>query len=171
MKKTVLAFVAILSLALLLAGCGQTTSESTSQAGQTPAPQEPTTQSATETTIQEPIASAVTPAAEETTEEPIVSADTTAVEETTTVSDTSSAETIEVAGCSDTDDGKDYGVAGSLVDAHGVTDSDRCSTNENYPGRLYESYCGADGKRARETYDCPSGSCMVGACVAAESTQ
>ena len=152
MNQTVLAFVAVLSLALLLAGCGQTSSTSTAQQ---PAPQEQTTQQTT------------TP--ETTTQETSTTTETTMTDETST--DTSSAsEEVAVAGCTDSDGGKMYDVKGSIVDARDVTDTDRCSENENYPGRLYESYCKEDGNHGRETYDCPSDSCMDGACVAAESS-
>ncbi|MBI5072755.1 hypothetical protein HZA99_02970 [Candidatus Woesearchaeota archaeon] len=165
MKKTVLAFVAILSLALLLAGCGQTTSKPTQTIG-TPASQEQTTQTA-------PASETTTVPAKKTASPQATPTETTTTETTASgnVADTSSVSTIAVAGCSDTDSGKDYSVKGSLVDARGVTDVDRCSSNENYPGRLYESYCKEDGNHGRETYDCPSGKCSDGACVAAESTQ
>ena len=168
MNQTVFALVALLSLALLLAGCGQTSSTSTAEQ---PASQEQTTQETTmpETTTETPAAETTMP--ETTTETP--AAETTSMETSTEASSETtslSSESIEVAGCTDSDGGKVYDVKGTLVDSHAVTDMDRCSTNENYPGRLYESYCGEDGKRGRETYDCPSGSCMDGACVAAESS-
>jgi hypothetical protein len=72
---------------------------------------------------------------------------------------------IEIAGCTDSDGGMNYDVAGDIVDVNGIEDSDYCSQNENYPGRLYENYCQDSGKYGRETYDCPSGSCVLGACV------
>ena len=146
MKKTLVFLAAVLSLALFIAGCGGGTTETATETTT-----ETTTETAVETTTEETTTAEETTTEEATTEEAVA-------EET--------AETIEVAGCTDTDGGKDYDVAGDVVDARGVTDSDRCSLNENYPGKLYESFCQEDGNHGRETYDCPSGKCADGACVA-----
>ena len=75
---------------------------------------------------------------------------------------------IEVEGCEDTDGGLNYDEAGTVTDVHDLVDADYCSQNENYAGRLYEVYCLENGKRGRETYDCPSGLCQSGACAEAE---
>ncbi len=101
----------------------------------------------------------------ETKEEAKETSDETVVEETTseTIYEGSSQ-----AGCVDGDGGKNYELYGTIVDAHGTTDYDRCSENANYPGRLYESYCKDNGYRGRETYDCPSGKCEAGVCAAEE---
>lgn len=159
MKKIYFVVFSLVTLVfLLLTGCGSEESATTKTS-----PAEIAT--GTQVTVETP--------AEETTETETV------VEETTTASAEESIveETVETAlayeggsqaGCEDTDGGKNYDTYGTIVDAHGTTDYDRCSENENFPERLYESYCGDDGKRARETYDCPSGKCGAGACVAAE---
>ncbi len=173
MKQTIFALVVVFFLALLLAGCGKqsTMSQSTTEASApAPAMQQQPTQSApaTETTtITNPSSST-----ESTSSSSMgtSSASSSMSSSSSTSSDASSAMTQEVAGCTDTDGGKEYNMKGSLVDVRGVTDADRCSENENYPGRLYESYCKADGNHGRETYDCPSGKCSDGACVAADSS-
>lgn len=168
MKKIILAFVAILCFALLVAGCGQSTSETTEQTVEDAlAVEEQTAQTA--------------PASEATTEPAAAMETTSSTTESSSMSSATPSDSVtsqessplmteEVAGCTDSDGGKNYELKGSLVDAHDVTDVDRCSTNENYPGRLYESYCKEDGNRGRETYDCPSGSCMNGACVAVDNS-
>lgn len=150
MKKTLVFLAAVLSLALFIAGCGGGTTETTTET----ATEETTDETTTETTTEETAVEEETATEEATTEEAVTEEET--------------AETIEVAGCTDTDGGKNYDVAGDIIDARGVTDSDRCSQNENYPGRLYESYCQEDGLHGRETYDCPSNKCVDGACVAEE---
>ncbi len=73
---------------------------------------------------------------------------------------------ITVEGCTDSDGGLNYDLAGSVTDVNGITDEDYCSANENYPGRLYETYCNEDGTHGRETHNCPSGVCELDACVA-----
>src|SRR3989338_2451071 len=161
MKKIFLVFIGVISL--FLVGCGS------EEATTTEMPAEETA-IGTQVTVETPAEESVVEesASEATTEETSSdSAETEAAAEETT-------ETVSVyeggsqLGCEDTDGGKNYDTYGTIVDAHGTTDFDRCSENENFPERLYESYCGEDGKRARETYDCPSGSCKAGACAAAE---
>lgn len=154
MKKMTLIFIAL--VALLLVGCGE---EITTEV----AVEETVAESDTTVTVETPVdeSSATT---EETTEE--TSETETVAEETAET--TSAYEGGSQAGCEDTDGGKNYELYGTIVDVHGTTDYDRCSENEYSLQRLYESFCGEDGKRARETYDCPSGSCKAGACVAAE---
>ncbi len=167
--KKLLFVLGILCTALIIAGCGSERAETT----------EETTQAEEEVAAEETTEVAEQPAVEETVEETVVEEVTETAQEAATEEETvteevaaeESAETIEVEGCNDSDGGIDYDVAGSIVDARGTTDFDRCSENENYPGRLYENYCGEDGKRIRETYDCPSNKCSAGACVAAESTE
>ncbi len=158
--KKILLILGILFAALVIAGCGAKTEETTEET----APAEVVAEQPTveETTTEEAVV-------EETTEEVTeAAAEETVTEEVAAEETTESTETIEVTGCTDSDGGKNYEVAGSIIDARGTTDFDRCSENENYPGRLYESYCGEDGKRIRETYDCPSNKCSAGVCVAAE---
>ncbi len=159
MRKTLFLLV-VAVIALMIAGCGaeQSTTEETVTG-------EPTAEEQTTVEVTEPAAEEATPteevSAEETTEE-------TSVEEATE----SDFEVIAVEGCTDSDNGKDYATAGSMTDINGINDGDVCSTNENYPGRLYEVYCKEDGKHGRETYDCPSNVCESGACVEeAEATE
>jgi hypothetical protein len=180
MKKIFLVVCSLVTLvSLFLTGCGSEDSAVT----ETPAAETPTE---VEVTAETPVETTST-VTEETTDE-TASVDETAADESASTEETTeeTAETETVAeetaqttsayeggsqaGCEDTDGGKNYDTYGTIVDAHGTTDYDRCSENENYLGRLYESYCGEDGKRARETYDCPSGSCKAGACAPAEET-
>ena len=185
MKKIFLVVLSLVTLvSLLLLGCGSEETATT----ETPAEE---TATGTQVTVETPAEEIAT--TEETVEETTTeSTEESAVEETAseaTTEETSSdsteteaaaeetTETVSVyeggsqLGCEDTDGGKNYDTYGTIVDAHGTTDFDRCSENENFPERLYESYCGEDGKRARETYDCPSGSCKAGACAAAEASE
>lgn len=153
MKKILL----LLVVALLIAGCGaeQTTEESTT---------EPTTEEQTTVEVTEPAAEETAPT-EEAAEEPVVEETTEEIVEE--VAEETATESIVVEGCTDSDNGKDYAIAGTMADINGIEDHDICSTNENYPGRLYEVYCKEDGKHGRETYDCPSGVCQSGTCVEA----
>jgi outer membrane murein-binding lipoprotein Lpp len=146
MKKILFLIVAAI-VALMVAGCGaeQTTEQTTEE-------------STTETTVTEE------PIVEQTTEETVATEETTETAEETTAESNEEFETVTVEGCTDSDGGKDYATAGTMTDINGIEDSDSCSTNENYPGRLYEVYCKEDGKHGRETYDCPSGVCQSGAC-------
>ncbi len=162
MKKTIVFLLSLVAVAiLLLAGCG-----SEERITEAAAPVEETTTVSVEQT---PAQSSET--AEETSTE---TTEESAISESmeTTSTESSSEETIyegaSVAGCVDSDGGKNYDLVGSIVDARGVTDKDRCSENENFPGKLYESYCQEDGNHGRETYDCPSEKCSAGACVAVE---
>lgn len=147
----------LLAIALLVAGCGQETekteqSTTEEQAGEETLPsEEQVTVEITEETPAEE-----TTEAEETAEE---------AEEESAEEPAQSFEVIAVEGCTDSDNGKDYSTAGSLTDIDGIEDTDTCSTNENYPGRMYEVYCKETGRHGRETYDCPSGKCQAGACV------
>ena len=159
MKKTFLAILSLVTLvSLFLLGCGSEEIATT----ETPAEE---TATGTQVTVETPAeeTSETEAAAEETAETEAVAEETTETAATY--------EGASQAGCEDTDGGKNYDTYGTIVDAHGTTDFDRCSENENFPERLYESYCGEDGKRARETYDCPSGSCKAGACAAAEASE
>lgn len=178
--KKILFVLGILCTALIIAGCGSETGETT----------EETTQAQQEVAAEETAEVAEQPAVEETVEEAVAQETIQDVEEATeTTQEAAPEETVteevaaeesaeavvyegaSTAGCTDSDGGKNYELAGSMVDARGVTDYDRCSENENFPGRLYESYCGEDGSHGRETYDCPSNKCSAGACVSAESTE
>ena len=166
MKKIFLVIIALVVLLLLGCGSEEVTTET------------PATETATETTVTIETPAEETPATtEETVEE--TTTEETAVEESTET-EVVAEETTEIAatyegasqaGCEDSDGGKNYELAGSIVDARGVTDYDRCSENENFPGKLYESYCKENGDHGRETYDCPSDSCKAGACVAVETTE
>jgi hypothetical protein len=69
-----------------------------------------------------------------------------------------------VEGCTDSDGGLNYAVAGTVVDGS-LTEDDTCSGNSVLAGRLYEEYCDENGRHARMKYDCPSGSCVDGACA------
>lgn len=163
--KKIIALVILFSLALFLAGCGKVTEDTTSA--------ETTATETSPETIAEDTATEEIPAEETAAEETTPTETTTTDEEsseTTADTDTTETETIEVAGCTDTDGGKNYEISGDLVDARAITDSDRCSQNENYPGRLYEVYCKDDGNHGREIYDCPSGKCADGACVSVEES-
>ena len=165
--KKLLFVLGILFAALVIAGCGSETAE---EATEETAPAEVVAeQPAVEETVDETVVEETTESAEEEATE------TETVEETTTeevvAEETTGAagyEGASQAGCTDSDGGKNYELAGNMVDARGVTDFDRCSENEYFPGRLYESYCEENGDHGRETYDCPSGKCSAGTCVAAE---
>lgn len=166
-NKLYFSFAAIILLALFLVACGKETATETEQGTEQTATvsQETATQDAI-VTVEQPIAEESTETTEaiETTE----ATDSTEITGETTDSSESIYEGTSQAGCTDSDGGQNYDLAGSIVDARGVTDYDRCSENENFPGKLYESYCKETGDHGRETYDCPSGKCQAGACVAAE---
>lgn len=70
----------------------------------------------------------------------------------------------KIAGCTDSDNGKDYNVMGTVTLKNGYKESDQCSTNTNTPNKLYEKYCKGD-TYLTEGYTCEYG-CMAGACVA-----
>lgn len=72
------------------------------------------------------------------------------------------------AGCMDTDGGLNFAAKGT-VSAEKITETDTCSKSKIYTGRLYEEYCTEEGLHARYAYDCPSGICEEGACVAREA--
>lgn len=174
MKKLLLV-LGILFAALIIAGCGaKTATEETSEgaeATEVTSVEQPTS----EETAEEIVAEETTETAEEVVAEEETVAETEEVvaettEEVATEESTEAAayEGASQAGCTDSDGGKNYELAGNMIDARGVTDFDRCSENENFPGRLYESYCKENGDHGRETYDCPSDKCSAGACVAAE---
>lgn len=67
-------------------------------------------------------------------------------------------------GCTDSDNGKDYNVMGTVTLKTGYKESDGCSTNANTPNKLYEKYCKGD-VYLTEGYECEYG-CSAGACVA-----
>lgn len=162
MRWISLGFIVFLTLFLL--GCGSEEQITTETPVEEPAtgtevtvetPEEAEPETVEETTIEAPVEEETTQEGEETSD---------AVTEETTSEITY--EGASQAGCEDSDGGKNYELYGTIVDAHGTTDYDRCTENTNYPGRLYESYCKESGYRGRETYDCPSGKCEAGACVA-----
>ncbi len=173
MKKLLLV-LGILFAALVIAGCGSETAETTEEAaeGETTEETAPAEVVAEQPTVEETTEEAVVEETTESAEEEAAETETTeetATEEVVAEETTEAAyEGASQAGCTDSDGGKNYELAGNMVDARGVTDFDRCSENENFPGRLYESYCEEDGSHGRETYDCPSDKCSAGVCVAAE---
>ncbi|MBI5002825.1 hypothetical protein HZC31_05535 [Candidatus Woesearchaeota archaeon] len=173
--KKLLFVLGILVAALVIAGCGSETTETAE--GETTEETAPAEVVAEQPAVEETGDEAVVEEATESAEEAAAEEEATETETTeeTTTEEVVAEETTEAAyegasqaGCTDSDGGKNYELAGNIVDARGVTDFDRCSENENYPGRLYESYCEEDGSHGRETYDCPSDKCSAGACVAAE---
>ncbi len=175
--KKLLFILGILCTALMIAGCGSETAETTEETTQAPeeSAAEETTETAEQQVVEETVAQETTQDVEEATE----TVEEAAAQEETGTQEAAAEETTEAAGyegastagCTDSDGGKNYELAGSMVDARGVTDYDRCSENENFPERLYESYCEEDGSHGRETYDCPSNKCSAGACVTAEATE
>jgi len=67
-----------------------------------------------------------------------------------------------VTACTDSDEGKDYYVKGTVMASDG-TMIDQCESKEGYDkNRLFEAYC-CDGKICHEVYVCPYG-CKDGAC-------
>ena len=167
--KKLLFVLSILFAALVVAGCGSETTEETEE---TTAAEETTDvvaeQPTVEETTEEAIVEETTKSAEEETTEIETTEETVTEEEAAEETTEAAYEGASQAGCTDSDGGKNYELAGNMIDSRGVTDFDRCSENENFPGRLYESYCEADGSHGRETYDCPSNKCSAGACVDAE---
>ena len=163
MKKELrtLLFGVMISVLLFIAACGaEQTTQIVDEADEIVKETEemPTEEVAVETTEE-------MPAQETEAEETVVET------QEETAAETTDYETISVEGCTDSDGGMNYNTAGSVTDIDGIEDTDKCSTNENYSGRLYELYCQESGKYGRETYDCPSGSCMSGACALAESAE
>lgn len=165
MKTLLLGVLA--SVLLFLAACGEEAPETTEEAGTDEAPVEGTTEETpTEDETTEAVETEMPAQDAPDTEETVVeSTEEMPAEETTDY------QTISVEGCTDSDGGMNYNTAGTVMDVDGIEDMDKCSTNENYSGRLYETYCQESGKYGRETYDCPSGSCMSGACVEAEAAE
>ena len=174
--KKLLFVLGILCTALIIAGCGSETAETT-EAAETETADETAEVVAEEPAVEETGDEAVVEEATESIEEAAAEEEATGTETTeeTATEEVTAEETTEAAyegasqaGCTDSDGGKNYELAGNMIDARGVTDFDRCSENENFPGRLYESFCEENGDHGRETYDCPSDKCSAGACVAAE---
>jgi hypothetical protein len=67
-------------------------------------------------------------------------------------------------GCSDSDGGLNYDVAGTVTEQN-HEEVDTCSKSRIYQGRLYEEYCDENGENAQMIYECPSGVCVDGACA------
>lgn len=192
--KTKLFFTFFLIIALLVVGCG-TKEQSQEQTGEglaAGAEEEIAVETGEETTQAEPGEETVPPVLEEETvaeevlnesievssEEGVEPAEEAALvseeaSETVPVEETLEANyvVITVEGCTDTDGGMNYELAGTVTDVNSITDEDYCSTNENYPGRLYETYCRESGKHGREQYDCLSKVCKLGACAPMEASE
>lgn len=175
--RKILTVLVMVVLVLFLAGCNKEETKKETDVAKETQPETKTedkqtevstgtTEDKTETSNEAKDITETTPVADDKEDEKESNTSTTT--ETTDKNATTEVKAEEKkAGCTDTDNGKDYNTAGSITLKTGYTEEDSCSTNPNTPKKLYEKYCKGD-VYLTEGYECEYG-CKAGACVADDS--